>query len=83
MFIFIFSQWKAAKEELKQDEDEPKNAVEILERKRQREIEVCISCLELISAFVHSGALWFFACRNGMLSKLPVERPKIMLIFSL
>lgn len=35
-------QWKAVKEELHEDdEDEPENALEVLEKKRQREIEVC------------------------------------------
>ncbi|CAI0540874.1 unnamed protein product [Linum tenue] len=36
----LVDKWKAAKEELKEnDEDEPENALEILEKKRQREIE--------------------------------------------
>ncbi|KAK9089936.1 hypothetical protein Scep_029018 [Stephania cephalantha] len=36
----LVDKWKAAKEELHEDEDdEPENAYEILERKRQREIE--------------------------------------------
>ncbi|XP_050237241.1 uncharacterized protein LOC126686965 [Mercurialis annua] len=36
----LVDKWKAAKEELNEnDEDEPENAYEILERKRQREIE--------------------------------------------
>ncbi|PIA26405.1 hypothetical protein AQUCO_09300005v1 [Aquilegia coerulea] len=36
----LVDKWKAAKEELHEDEeDEPKNAYEMLERKRQREIE--------------------------------------------
>lgn len=35
------SQWKAAKEELQEDdEDEAKTALALLEKKRQREIEV-------------------------------------------
>jgi hypothetical protein len=40
--IYFLYQWKAAKEELLEDEKEPEDAYEILERKRQREIEVCI-----------------------------------------
>jgi hypothetical protein len=39
--IYLLYQWKAAKEELLEDEKEPEDAYEILERKRQREIEVC------------------------------------------
>ncbi|EXB97662.1 Formin-binding protein 4 [Morus notabilis] len=35
----LVNKWKAAKEELLEDEEEPKNAYEMLERKRQREIE--------------------------------------------
>lgn len=35
-----FYQWKAAKEELQEDIEEPEDAYEILEKKRQREIEV-------------------------------------------
>lgn len=41
---FHLYQWKAAKEELHGDEDEdeePENAYEVLERKRLKEIEVC------------------------------------------
>ena len=41
LFILI-DQWKAAKEELEEDEEEPENAYEILERKREREIKVTI-----------------------------------------
>lgn len=36
----LLCQWKAAKEELLEDEEEPVNAYEMLERKRQKEIEV-------------------------------------------
>ncbi|KAJ7963571.1 WW domain containing protein [Quillaja saponaria] len=35
----LVDKWKAAKEELLEDEEEPESAYEILERKRQREIE--------------------------------------------
>ncbi|GMY30859.1 Formin-binding protein 4 [Fagus crenata] len=35
----LVDKWKAAKEELREDEKEPEDAYEILERKRQREIE--------------------------------------------
>ncbi|XP_015880716.3 uncharacterized protein LOC107416703 isoform X1 [Ziziphus jujuba] len=35
----LVDKWKAAKEELLEDEKEPENAYEMLERKRQREIE--------------------------------------------
>ncbi|CAI9088169.1 OLC1v1022425C2 [Oldenlandia corymbosa var. corymbosa] len=35
----LVDKWKAAKEELQEQEKEPENALEILERKRQREIE--------------------------------------------
>ncbi|KAF3453268.1 hypothetical protein FNV43_RR03708 [Rhamnella rubrinervis] len=35
----LVDKWKAAKEELLEDEEEPQNAYEMLERKRQREIE--------------------------------------------
>lgn len=38
LYTLIY-QWKAAKEEL-EDEEEPENAYEILERKREREIKV-------------------------------------------
>lgn len=37
----ILNQWKAAKEELLEDEEESEDTYESLERKRQREIEVC------------------------------------------
>ncbi|XP_051128413.1 uncharacterized protein LOC127249570 isoform X2 [Andrographis paniculata] len=35
----LVDKWKAAKEELQEEEEEPENAYEMLERKRQREIE--------------------------------------------
>lgn len=35
----LVDKWKAAKEELQEDEKEPENAYEILEKKRRREIE--------------------------------------------
>lgn len=35
----LVDKWKAAKEELHDEEDEPENALEVLERKRQKEIE--------------------------------------------
>ncbi|KAL3503657.1 hypothetical protein ACH5RR_038106 [Cinchona calisaya] len=35
----LVDKWKAAKEELQEEENEPENAYEILEKKRQREIE--------------------------------------------
>lgn len=35
----MVDKWKAAKEELHEEEDEPENAYEMLEKKRQREIE--------------------------------------------
>lgn len=35
----LVNKWKAAKEELRGDEEEPENAYEMLERKRQKEIE--------------------------------------------
>ncbi|XP_022976003.1 uncharacterized protein LOC111476534 isoform X2 [Cucurbita maxima] len=35
----LLDKWKAAKEELEEDEEEPENAYEILERKREREIK--------------------------------------------
>ncbi|XP_017247647.1 uncharacterized protein LOC108218963 isoform X1 [Daucus carota subsp. sativus] len=35
----LVDKWKAAKEELHEEEDEPENAYEMLEKKRQREIE--------------------------------------------
>ncbi|XP_073157114.1 uncharacterized protein [Henckelia pumila] len=35
----LVNKWKAAKEELHEEEEEPENAYEMLERKRQREIE--------------------------------------------
>ncbi|KAL5548753.1 hypothetical protein UlMin_003984 [Ulmus minor] len=35
----LVDKWKAAKEELLEDEEEPENACEFLERKRQKEIE--------------------------------------------
>ncbi|PON86351.1 WW domain containing protein [Trema orientale] len=35
----LVNKWKAAKEELLEDEEEPENAYEMLERKRQKEIE--------------------------------------------
>ena len=38
--VFDFDQWKAAKEELLESEEEPQTAYEMLERKRQKEIEV-------------------------------------------
>lgn len=38
-YFSLIDQWKAAKEEL-EDEEEPENAYEILERKREREIKV-------------------------------------------
>ncbi|KAL5972413.1 hypothetical protein ACLOJK_041667 [Asimina triloba] len=40
----LVDKWKAAKEELHaEEEDEPENAYEILERKKQREIEACLT----------------------------------------
>lgn len=39
-FFPTIYQWKAAKEELHEEDEEPKDAYEILEKKRQREIEV-------------------------------------------
>lgn len=39
-FLFPFYQWKAAKEELHEEVEEPEDAYEILEKKRHREIEV-------------------------------------------
>ena len=40
--MIILLQWKAVKEELHEDEedDEPENALEFLEKKKKREIEV-------------------------------------------
>lgn len=55
-FLINFNQWKAAKEELNEnDEDEPENAYEILEKKRQREIEVC----KWISLFINCIFNWW------------------------
>lgn len=86
MVVCNFYQWKAAKEELNEnEEDEPENAYEILERKRQREIEVCrVTALVTDSCVFDAFLVPYisFSCRNGVLSKLPVEKPKIMLIFS-
>lgn len=84
----IFFQWKAAKEELHAEEkDEPESAYEILERKRQRGIEVKPSCICRDLSHLHAS-VWKFYClffsgRNGMQSRLRVERLRRMLIFSL
>lgn len=56
--MHLFYQWKAAKEELHEnEEDEPENAYKILERKRQKEIEVSklILCSRL---FIHFHCSW-------------------------
>lgn len=50
LYILI-NQWKAAKEEL-EDEEEPENAYEILERKREREIKVQYNRTHLIIKFL-------------------------------
>lgn len=48
--LFALYQWKAAKEELQEDEeDEPKDSYEALEKKKQREIEVYKLILSWIS----------------------------------
>lgn len=46
---YSFHQWKAAKEELHaEEEEERESALEKLEKKRQREIEVCYCYMQLI-----------------------------------
>ena len=79
-------QWKAAKEELHSEEDEePENAYEVLERKRKKEIEVWLS----FSSFTHSTqpiillALTVISLRNGEHDKLPLEKLRKMLTFFL
>lgn len=47
-------QWKAAKEEMLEDEEEPENTYELLERKRQREIEV------YWNLFIQFTLFWLF-----------------------
>lgn len=51
--MLLSYQWKAAKEELHENaEDEPENPYAMLERKRQREIEVCK--MNLCSLLIYS-----------------------------
>lgn len=54
--MILTFQWKAAKEELLEDEEEPQTAYEILERKRQKEIEVGsthILCFLIIRSIIN------------------------------
>lgn len=80
-------QWKAAKEELQEEEEEePRSALELLEKRKQREIEVCLYFQFFLWLVTYQDltcpimSLLYF--RIGMHSRLQVEWLKIMLIFN-